>query len=602
MELRKSKIVIKPSGKGKYRTTWIYIPSKMANDTSFPFKGDEEVLIEVQNDSIVITKNNKRSRTIREFGINNITLPKLLEKKAEENGERTFLYFNEEKYSFFEINARTNRFANGIINLTGELHLKKPKISLLMNNSPVYLFLWFGILKSGCIAVNINTNLREEQLYHILDDSDTELIVTDYEYFKVIEKLLSNLKKIKGIYVYNAPKNFRFHGIFYNFRSLLDPNEENPKVNIHDDDPIQINYTEGITGDPKGVLYRNLALSAINIGLELKKIGIKKDTRIYCPMPLFHGATQFYVIIPSLFYDASVIIIEKFNVQRFWEDIRTYKPEAFAYFGGYLHALIYNSPNELDRNHSIDFAYGFGAGVELWRSFENRFGINLFEFWSHMEGVGITMNTVGSKGGKIGSVGKSLDFVDLKIVDTFGNPTPAGLNSTGEIIVRSNINYSLEYYKQPESTDVRILDDGWVCTGDCGYLDEDGFLYFMGKANEIITKAGEKIYLKEIERTTNSHPSVFLSTCFPILNDSESRRELILYAVKVENSSLTPEKLSRFLYHNLAFYHVPRYIAFKDNLPVGPSTEYLKNQMRIEWEQQKQKINVWDNQIQDYLE
>jgi len=599
MELGKSKIVIKSSGNGKYKTTWIYIPSKIANDTSFPFGDDEEILIEVHGDSMVITKNNKRSRTIREFGINNVTLPKLLEKKAEENGERTFLYFNDEKISFFEINAKANQFANGIINITDELHLKKPKISILMNNSPFYLFLWFGILKSGCVAVNINTSLREEHLFHILNDSDTELIVTDYKYYKVIEKLANNLTKIKRIYIFNAPKNFQYNKLVHDFQSLVDLNEQNPKIKIYNEDPIQINYTEGITGNPKGVLYRNLALSAVNIGLELKNIGLKKDTTIYCPMPLSHGATQFYVIIPSLFYNASVILAENFSVQRFWEEVRIHRPEGFAYFGGYLHALIHNSPNKLDRNHSINWAYGFGAGVEQWRSFENRFGINLFEFWSQMEGVGITMNTIGSKGGKIGSVGKPLDFVDLKIVDTFGNPLSTG--NTGEIVVRSNMNYALEYYKQPEKTDVRISDDGWFFTGDFGYTDEEGFLYFMGKANEIISKAGEKIYLKDIERTTNSHPSVFLSTCIPILNETGSRGELILYAVKMENSTLTPEKLSRFLYHNLAFYHVPRYIAFKDTLPTGPSTEYLKNEMRIEWEKKTFKFNVWDNQIQDYI-
>ena len=601
MELGKSKIVIKSSGKGKYKTTWIYIPSKIAKDTSFPFSNDEEIIIEVQKDSILITKNNKRSRTIRKFGINNITLPKLLEKKAEENGELIFLYFNKDSYSFHDINARTNQFAHGIINLISGLHLKKPKISILMKNSPEFLFLWFGVLKSGCVAVNINTALREEFLLHILNDSDTEIIVTDYDYFKTVEKFLNSLPKIKRIYVYNAPSDFEFEDKIFDFRFLLDSNVENPKINIYDDDAIQINYTEGITGNPKGVLYRNLALSAINIGLELKNIGFKKKTKVYCPMPLFHGATQFYVIIPSLFYDASVILAENFSVQKFWEDIRIHEPEVFSYFGGYLHALLHSSPNKLDRNHSIDLAYGFGAGVELWKSFENRFGITLYEFWSHMEGVGITMNTIGSKGGKIGSVGKPLDFVELKIVDEFGNPLPAGSNNTGEIVVKSNMNYSLEYYKQPETTDVRVVDDGWVYTGDFGYIDEEGFLYFMGKANEIITRAGEKIYLKEIERTANSHPSVFLSTCIPIFNEKRVGGDLLLYAVKTANSTLNAEKLSRFLYHNLAFYHVPRYIAFKDNLPVGPSTEYLKNEMRIEWEQQEQKTIVWDNQIQDYL-
>ena len=108
MELGKSKIVNKRSGNGKYKTTWIYIPSKLANDSSFPFKVDEDVIIEVQKDSILITKDNSHSREMRKFGITTITLPKLLEKKAEENGDQTFLYFNKDKYSFYDINARAN--------------------------------------------------------------------------------------------------------------------------------------------------------------------------------------------------------------------------------------------------------------------------------------------------------------------------------------------------------------------------------------------------------------------------------------------------------------------------------------------------------------
>ncbi|MHA1240773.1 MAG: hypothetical protein ACTSQU_08245, partial [Promethearchaeota archaeon] len=93
MEFGKSKIVIKPSGRGKYHTTWIYIPSKVAKDSSFPFKNDEEVLIEIKNDSILITKDNIQSRMIKESGIDNLTLPKLLSKKMVENSDQVILYY-----------------------------------------------------------------------------------------------------------------------------------------------------------------------------------------------------------------------------------------------------------------------------------------------------------------------------------------------------------------------------------------------------------------------------------------------------------------------------------------------------------------------------
>ena len=123
----------------------------------------------------------------------------------------------------------------------------------------------------------------------------------------------------------------------------------------------------------------------------------------------------------------------------------------------------------------------------------------------------------------------------------------------------------------------------------------------MGKKQEIINRAGEIIYLREIEGMANSHPSIYISACARVLHDSKSKKEVILYAVKVKNSSLTPKKLSDFLYHNLAFYHVPRYIGFLDNLPVRPSTEYLKNEIKNEWEKNAGNRKIWDNQLQDYI-
>jgi len=606
MEFGKSKIVIKPSGKGKYKTTWIYVPSKVAKDSSFPFKNDEEVLIEIKNDSILITRDNKRSRMIKEYGIDNITLPKLLNKKALDNNDQIILFYKNEQFSFKDINEKSNQIAWGILDFDDKLNVKNPKISVMMSNCPEFLFCWFGIIKSGSIFIPINTALKGDLLRHVLNDSDTEILIIDYSFIKQFEEIRPNLSKLKKIFVHNAPNDFEFNG-YLDFQSLKNSNRENPKVNIFDEDPIQIMYTEGITGKPKGVLYRNMVLSAINIGYQLKKIGLASENKIYCPMPLFQGAAQFYVIIPALFYNIPVVLAEKFNVNKFWDDVRKHNPTVFAYFGGYLLFLLYNNPSKFDRNHPLKWAYGFGASIELWKGFENRFGIRLYECWSHMEGTGITINVLGSNGGKIGSVGKPLDSLDLKIVDSKGNELPSGADNIGEIAVKSKTAAPFEYYKLPEFSDVRIDDENWVFTGDYGYIDDDNFLFFMGKKNEILNIAGEKIYLKEIERMVNSHPSIYISTCISLINDSKNtdsrpKTEVILYAVKVKNSSLTPKKLSDFLYRNLAYYHVPRYIGFLENLPIGPSTEYLKNEIRNEWEKNIGKSKIWDNQIQDFLD
>ena len=601
MEFGKSKIVIKPSGRGKYNTTWIYVPSKVAKDSSFPFENDEEVLIEIKNDSILITKNNVSSRMIKAYGVTNLTLPKLLRKKAAENSDQIILFYRNEKLTFKEINKKSNQIAWGILDLVDKLNVKNPNISLMMSNSPDFLYSWFGIIKSGCVFVPINTALKGKYLEHVLNDSDTTILIIDYIFLKLIDEVRPKLPKIKKIFVHNAPKNFEFNEDYLDFQLLKSSNIENPNINIFDEDPIQIMYTEGITGKPKGVLYRNVVVPFINVGYQLKNIGLSSDTRIYCPMPLFQGAAQFYVIIPSLFYNIPVVLAEKFDVKKFWGDVRTYSPTVFAYFGAYLLFLLYNNPTKFDRNHPLKWAYGFGAGIELWKAFENRFGIRLYECWSQMERVGITFNSLGSNGGKMGSVGKPLDSLDLKIVDSIGNELPSGPDNIGEIIAKSKNNSTFEYYKLPEVTDVRISNDGWVFTGDYGYIDDDNFLFFMGKKNEIINRAGEIIYLREIERMANSHPSIYLSTCIPFANDSKPKTEVILYAVKVKNSSITPKKLIDFLYHNLAYYHVPRYIVFLENLPISPSTEYLKNELQNEWEKIVGKRKIWDDQIQDYI-
>jgi len=601
MEFGKSKIVIKPSGKGKYKTTWIYIPSKVAKDSSFPFKSDEEVLIEIKNDSILITKDNTRTRMIKESGIDNVTLPKLLKKKAVENSDQVILYFRDEKLTYKDINEKSNQMAWGIIDLVDKLNVKSPKISLMMRNYPDFLYSWFGIVKSGCVFVPINTALKGKYLEHVLNDSDTTILIIDYNFLKLFNEVRPNLSKIKRIIIHNAPKNFEFNDEYLDFQLLKSSNIENPEVSIFEEDPIQIMYTEGITGKPKGVLYRKMVVTAINIGFHLKNIGLSNDTKIYCPMPLFQGAAQFYVIIPSLLYNIPVVLAEKFDVNKFWDDIRTHSPTIFAYFGGYLLFLLYNNPSKFDRKHPLKLAYGFGASIDLWKAFENRFGIKLYECYSHMEGVGITINTLGSYGGKMGSVGKPLDSLDLKIIDSNGNELPPGLDNIGEITVKSKNNTIFEYYKQPEVRDVKISDDGWVYTGDYGYIDDDNFLFFMGKKNEIIHRAGDIIYLKEIERMVNSHPSIYISACATVLNDSKPKAEVILYAVKVKNSTITPKKLSDFLYHNMAYYHVPRYVAFLENLPTSPSTEYLKNTILDEWEKIGGKRKIWDNQLQDYI-
>ncbi len=600
MTIAKGKITTKKSGNGGYKSMWIYIPSKIYKNDSFPFKENEEVLIEIEDNSIIISKNDEKSKILKDFGIENATLPKLLEIKASVNKDRPFLYFKDQVFSFLDMNRRSNQIAHGIINIINEFELKNPKIAVLMKNCPEYLFSWFGLAKAGCIFVPIDKLLNPDLIEHVLRNSDTEILILDYEFFTVFELVSQNLSRIKRVLIRNAPEDFNYSTIYQPFEALITSNIENPKINIHDQDPVGIQYTEGSTGKPKGVIYRNIVLGGINLGFELRELGIKTGSKIYCPGPLSHASTHFYTILPSLFYDNSVKIAEKFDPSTFWEDIENYKPTHFSYFGGYLTELLFQKPK--NRVHSIEFAYGFGAKVDTWKAFEKRFGVRLIEFWSHVEGVGVSINKVGSNGGKLGSIGKPLDLIEMRIVDQERNELPPGPDNIGEISVRRKSQTLFEYYKEPENGEINVGENGWVYTGDYGYMDFEGFFYFKGKKDDFIFAGGEKIFTRDIEYVANSHPYIVETAVIPVINGNSIKKELKITLVKVNNKAITHQEVSDFLYHNLAFFQVPRYIEFREKIPKGPSTEISKSILIKEWNEKKSRNNIWDFVTRNFLE
>jgi crotonobetaine/carnitine-CoA ligase len=560
------------------------------------------VIIDIDDGNLVISKNEGRSKILRDFGVENATLPNLIKIKAERNKDKPFLYFKGRIYSYKDVNIISNKIANGILELIKILGVESPKISILMNNCPQYIFTWFGIAKAGCVFVPVDKTLENSVLEHVLSNSDTEILFIDYEFLDSYKEIGINIEKIKKVLIRGAPDDFHFDDIFIDFRSIISSQIENPQINIYDEDPVEILYTGGITGKPKGVVYRNVVIPGIALGYELIDIGLNKGSKIYCPIPLSRGTAQFFVIIASLFYDISVILSEGFNASTFWEDINIYNPSSFCYYRGYLLELLFIKPKINDRIHSLKFAFGFGAEIDLWEAFEKRFGIPLYECWSHSEGIGITMNKVGSKGGKIGSIGTPLDFLELKIVDSEDKELPPGPHNVGEILVRRKSGKVFEYYKQLENQDLKIDNENWVYTNDFGYMDHDGYIYFKGKRNEIIIKGDEVIYAKDIERIANSHPNIIQAAVFPIKLKIPPRVDLGIVAIKVKNRPITHEEFSDYLYHNLAYNHVPRYMDIRDELPKALTTEFLKDFLIEEWENGKSKSKTWDTRLHRFFE
>ncbi len=584
MKIGRGKISKKKSGNRGYSSIWLYIPSKIAKDSDFPFRDKEEVMIELKGEHMEVRKVYNLSDLTKPYGIEEPTIPKLIESKAVMNKDKPFIYFKDEIYSYNETNLFSNRIANGLKTQIKKLKLKNPNISLLFPNCPDTLFCWFAVAKIGGVFVPINYHLEGDLLEFVLHNSKTKILIIDYRYFDAVNEIYKKLTQIKKIFIKNAPKDFTFTGKYADFSEIFSNNSKNPNDVITSFHPLEIMYTSGTTGKPKGVLYRNYTtLSGISVGKLFEGSIFDEDvTKFYCPLPLFQGLERYFLIIPIMFYDKSIIITENFEIKTFWNDVKMYSPEVFCYYGAHLTTLVNQPPSTLDRNHSIKFAFGAGALKEIWESFERRFGIQIVETWALAEGIGITINNVGSKGGKLGSVGKPVRGVEIKIVDSEGEELPPGRDNIGEICARTRLPFELEYYNLQKETITKKKDGRWVFTGDFGYKDQQGFLYYLGRKSDMIQRENETFFAIDIEIVANSHPLIVESAVFEVDNSS-LENELKICAVIQKGVTITPREFYKFLKKNLAYFMVPRYIEFREELPKNANELIQKFILRNEW-------------------
>lgn len=599
MKTAKGRITKRTSGNRGYKSTWIYIPSKISKDESFPFTDREKVLIQLDENQLIIKKRFTLKEITKKYGVPDATLPQLVEKKAERNKDKPLLIFRTKTFSYEEINKLSNQLANGLLNLCEDLNLDTPKVALFFPNCPEAVISWFAVSKIGGISIPINYHLDDKLLKFVLKNSNTQILLIDYEYFNTFRDILNKLSKIKKIIIKNAPMGFEFNGNLLDFDKLISKNIMNPGIEVNPSQPLEILYTAGTTGRPKGVIYRNHhTLSGISVGTKLENFGFNEENhKIYCPLPLFQAFSRYLVIIPAMYYDISVIIPKRFQISRFWEDIEKYQPQGFCYFGAHLSEFMNREPKLTDREHSLKYAFGFGAFKKIWEAFERRFGIQIIEAWSLVESIGLTINTVGSNRGKIGSVGVPARGYELKIVDSKGNELPYGRNNIGEIISRTKLPIELEYYNLQEKSSASVGKKRWVFTGDYGYMDNDGFVYFLGRKSDMIKRGDEVFFALDIERVANSHHLVINSAVFevPIENTSETALKICIETRKKD--SISYSDFQSYLKQNLAYFMVPRFIEIRESLPMNANNLVKKYVLKQEWQNKEMRKSTYDSKL-----
>jgi len=528
---------------------------------------------------------------VREHPTQERVLGVVLEEQAATNGERVFLNFKGEvELSYKQLNDQANRFANALL----EKGISKDtKVAVLLPNCPEYLYSWFGLAKIGAVMVPVNTAQKGELLQHIIEHSDTEAIITDLALLKRINDIESELTKVRQIFVHGWRGEVEPGAIRV---SALDdfanaPTASPPLVNIRHSDPMTILFTSGTTGPSKGVImshhYYYYAARTIGSGMS-----VGSNDTLYTCLPLFHVNAQVCTVLAALLFDARVSMYEHFSASTFWAEIRSSNATVFLALGAMGNILYKAPPHPDDRNNNVRLALVVPPPEDL-EGFEKRFNLRVvFETFGMTEGI-VTPPAI-AEPRRPGCCGRPTENTEVGIVDD--DDLLLEPHSVGEIVMRPREPYTMMsgYYRMPEET-LQVFRNLWFHTGDLGYLDQDGYLYFVGRKKEAIRRRGENISAFELEKIVNQHPSVLESAAIAVPSElSEDDVKIVVVLKKGEH--IHAEDLVRFCEERVAYFMVPRYVEFRNSLPKTPTQRVEKYKLQLEGN----KPETWDRERAGY--
>jgi crotonobetaine/carnitine-CoA ligase len=378
--------------------------------------------------------------------------------------------------------------------------------------------------------------------------------------------------------------------------------EENapPAVNIKDGDPLAILYTSGTTGPPKGVIISQL--NYINTGRVWAEdiISYREDDIVFSTLPLSHASAQMLTVMSCLVSGRPYVLGERFSPALYFDRVRQYGATVLHFIGSMVTMLMKEPEKENDSDNPARIVSCAGTSREIWQNFEKRFNVTLIEGYGLTETGGVCLMNPRDKI-KIGSIGKPTKFCDVGIWDENNQEIPVGQN--GEIVVKEKTPYSmfLGYYRQPDATE-EAWRGGWFHTGDRGYVDEEGYFYFVDRIKDCIRTHGQYVSPLDIEAIVNSHPKVLESAAVGIFSGF-GEDEIKIYVIVKPNEKLEFEELIAFCDERMPYFWVPQYVEFLKELPKGTNRYIQRLELKTKgignsWhrEEAKNKL-IWNEKL-----
>ncbi len=528
---------------------------------------------------------------MHDYPLKQRTIGHLLADKAARVGDRTWLIFGEQRYSYAQAHDLSNRYAWGF----RELGVRKgDHVAVMLPNCPEFIWTIWGLGKLGAVSVPLNTAARGELLRYFISQSDSRYAVVAAEWADRVAEALGDTHNVRTFCTLGGAgaKLGACGSACVDLASFASAPAEEPDRNaVLSSDPQYIMYTSGTTGPSKGVISPHSQAHGVGRSLA-QNYGYRPDDVLYTCLPLFHGNALWYSLYAALWADCTLAVSPRFSVTSFWDEIRVTGATQFNALGAMTNILLRAPASPRDRDHRVRQAMIVPLSRQSYREVSERFGVTVTSLYAMTETFAVTMFTPEDSEGKGASAGKPRGLAELQIVSDEDDPLPVG--EVGEICVRPLERGIIMsgYYKMPEAT-VRDTRDLWLHTGDRGRLDEDGYLYFVDRKKEAIRRRGENISAYEVEMLIARHPCVLEVAAVPVASEL-SEDEVMVYVVCREGHTVSEEELVRFANRNMAHFMVPRFVHFIEALPKTASEKIEKYKLKT-WAEQN-RGTLWDRE------
>lgn len=501
------------------------------------------------------------------------TIDGLLDVRAADNADTTFLRFGSRALTFGEARRRSTGLAHGLAAIGVQ---RGRLVPVLMPNGPDFAITWLALAALGAVSTLLNTAFRGPLLVHALNLSGAETVVADVALVPHIAAVADQLVHVRRLIVAGDPPLPEVAGMHVLDHASLCTDETTGIASAHSvTDPAMVLFTSGTTGPSKGcVLSHRYAVRQAQLMIE--NLELCSDDVLYCPFPMFHIDATVMTIIPAMLLGTTAAIGERFSASRFWDEVRSAGATVFDFMGATL-TMLYKRPPEFDDGDN-PARLGWGVPVpEFATDFEHRFGVELVELYGSTD-AGIPIYHPVNEPRRQGSCGRAIPQYDVNLFDEHGVEVPTG--AVGEIVVRPNEPSLMSdgYYGMPDAT-LESRRDLWFHTGDLARRDGDGYFYFVGRCSDSIRRRGENISAFEVEEVVKLHPAVLDAAAYGVPSDL-TEEDVMIAVVPRPDHTVDPEQLIHFCTDRMGRHMMPRYIDIVDALPRTPTEKVEKAQLR----------------------